>query len=103
VSNSSNFSHTNAQIIKCTVISDKATALLDNNKYSFRVDRSCDKITIKNAIESLLNVKVVKINTCNLPIKRSDLNQKYRGYTPKYKKAIVTLAEGDVISLFPDN
>jgi large subunit ribosomal protein L23 len=70
VINSSDFSYSNAQIIKYPIITDKATRLLENNQYSFVVDRYSDKITIKNAIEDLFNVKVIKINTCRLPRKK---------------------------------
>ena len=55
-----------------------------------------------NPIEYLFNVKVVKINTCRLPRKKKRVG-KYIGWKPKYKKAIVTLSEGDVINLFTEN
>ena len=94
--------HSNAQIIKYPIITDKATRLLENNQYSFIVDRYSNKITIKVAIEYLFNVKVKKINTCHLPRKKRRVGQ-YIGWKPKYKKAIVTLSEGDRINLFTDN
>ena len=97
--NSSNY---NAQIIKYPIITDTATRLLENNQYSFIVDRYSDKITIKAAIEYLFNVKVVKVNTCRLPRKKKRVG-KYIGWKPQYKKAIVSLAEGDVINLFTEN
>ena len=100
--NSSYFRISNAQIIKYPIITDKATRLLENNQYSFIVDRDSNKIAIKVAIESLFNVTVVKINTCRLPRKKKRVG-KYIGYKPQYKKAIVTLSEGDVINLFTDN
>lgn len=100
--NSLNLSHSYAQIIKYPIITDKATRLLENNQYSFIVDRYSDKLSIKAAIEFLFNVKVVKINTCRLPLKKKRVG-KYLGWKPQYKKAIVTLAEGDVINLFTDN
>ena len=65
-----NSSNSNTQIIKYHIITDKATRLLENNQYSFIVDRYSDKITIKAAIEYLFNVKVVKVNTCRLPRKK---------------------------------
>jgi large subunit ribosomal protein L23 len=102
VINSSNFSRSHAQVIKYPIITDKATRLLENNQYSFIVDRSSDKITIKSAIEYLFNVKVIKINTCCLPRKKKRVG-KYIGWKPQYKKAIVTLSEGDVINLFTDS
>ena len=98
----SDFSRSNAEIIKYPIITDKATRLLENNQYSFRVDRYSDKTSIKAAIEYLFTVKVIKINTCRLPRKKKRVG-KYIGWKPQYKKAIVTLSEGDVINLFTDS
>lgn len=100
--NSSDFSRSRAQIIKYPIITDKATRLLQTNQYSFIVDRDSDKLTIKAAIEYLFNVKVIKINTCHLPRKKKRIG-KYIGWKPQYKKAIVTLSEGDVINLFTES
>jgi len=102
VINSSDFSRSSAQVIKYPIITDKATRLLENNQYSFIVDPSSDKITIKAAIEYLFDVKVIKVNTCSLPRKKKRVG-KYIGWKPQYKKAIVTLSEGDVINLFTEN
>jgi len=93
---------TNANIIKYPLITDKATRLLENNQYSFIVDRNSDKITIKNTIEYLFDVKVTKVNSCRLPRKKKRVG-KYIGWKAQYKKAIVTLAKGDVIDLFTEN
>ena len=98
--NSSNVS--NANIIKYPLITDKATRLLENNQCSFIVDRDSDKITIKNTIEYLFDVKVIKVNSCRLPRKKKRVG-KYVGWKPQYKKAIVSLAKGDVIDLFTEN
>jgi len=97
-----NSSDYNTQVIKYPIITDKATRLLENNQYSFIVDRYSDKITIKAAIEYLFNVKVIKVNTCRLPRKKKRVG-KYMGWKPQYKKAIVSLSEGDVINLFTEN
>lgn len=99
---SSDFSRSKIQVIKYPIITDKATRLLENNQYSFVVDRYSDKITIKNAIEYLFDVKVIKVNTCKLPRKQKRVG-KYIGWKPQYKKAVVTLSEGDVINLFTDS
>ena len=99
---SSDFSLSNAQIVKYPIITDKATRLLENNQYSFIVDRYSDKSSIKTAIEYLFHVKVIKINTCRLPRQKKRVG-KYIGWKPQYKKAIVTLSEGDVINLFTDS
>ncbi|HAJ62473.1 MAG TPA: 50S ribosomal protein L23, partial [Cyanobacteria bacterium UBA8543] len=52
--------------------------------------------------EYLFNVKVIKVNTCRLPRKQKRVG-KYIGWKPQYKKAIVSLKEGDVINLFTEN
>ena len=100
--NSSDLNETNINIIKYPIITDKATRLLANNQYSFVVDPKSDKPTIKSAIEYLFDVKVIKINTAHLPKKKKRVG-KYIGWKPQYKKAIVSLSEGDVINLFTEN
>jgi len=102
VTNSSNSSRSSVQIVKYPIITDKATRLLENNQYSFIVDPYSDKTRIKTAIEDLFDVKVIKINTCHRPRKKKRVG-KYIGWKPQYKKAIVTLSEGDVINLFTDS
>jgi len=92
----------NANIIKYPIITDKSTRLLEKNQYTFIVDRYSNKITIKEAIEYLFNVKVTKVNTCRLPRKKKRVG-KYIGWKPQYKKAIISLAESDVINLFTEN
>lgn len=98
--NSQKFNST--QIIKYPLITDKATQLLENNKYSFIADHYSNKLEIKATIEALFDVKIIKINTCNRPKKKKRVG-KYIGWKPKYKKVIVTLLEGDVINLFTNN
>lgn len=102
MSNATNFARNQSQIIKYPIITDKATRLLENNQYSFVVDRYSDKPNIKTAIENLFNVKVIKVNTCRLPRKKKRVG-KYIGWKPQYKKTIVTLAEGEIINLFTNN
>ena len=102
MNNSPKLDSNQAQIIKYPIITDKATRLLEKNQYSFVVDRYCKKPTIKAAIESLFDVKVIKVNTSRLPRKKKRVG-KYIGWKPQYKKTIVTLSEGDVINLFTDN
>ena len=90
------------QIVKYPIITDKATRLLENNQYTFIVDRYSNKISIKSAIEQLFDVKVTKVNTCCLPRKKKRVG-KYIGWKSQYKKAIVTLSKGDIINLFTEN
>jgi large subunit ribosomal protein L23 len=102
VVDSSYFNRSINDIIKYPIITDKATRLLENNQYSFVVNPSSDKLTIKAAVEYLFDVKVIKVNTCRLPRKKKRVG-KYIGWKPQYKKAIVSLAKGDVIDLFTEN
>ncbi len=86
-------------VIKAPVISEKSYGLLDDNKYTFVVDPRSNKTEIKQAIERLFDVKVLKVATQNRrgKIKRRGLTV---GKRPDTKRAIVTLAEGDEIELF---
>jgi len=97
---SENLGHT--QIIKYPIVTDKTTQLLEKNQYTFIVDREANKLFIKRAIEYLFKVKVVKVNTCNLPKKQKRVG-KYIGWKSQYKKAIITLSKGDIINLFTEN
>ena len=76
--------------------------LIENNQYSFIVDRNSTKLTIKAALESLFKVKIIKINTCRLPRKKKRVGKSI-GWKAQYKKAIVTLSENSTINLFADN
>lgn len=97
-----NSDHPNVQIIKYPLITDKATRLLEKNQYSFIVDRYSNKQKIKTAVEYLFDVKVLRVNTCRLPRKQKRVGR-YLGWKPHYKKAVITLEEGDVINLFTEN
>ena len=102
MTNSLYFNRSIINNIKYPIITDKATGLLENNQYSFIVNPSSDKLTIKAAIEYLFDVKVTKVNTCQLPRKKKRVG-KYLGWKSQYKKAIVTLADGDTINLFAES
>jgi large subunit ribosomal protein L23 len=82
-------------------VTEKATLLLEQNKYVFEVIPKATKPQIKAAIESLFEVKVTRVNTLNPPRKKRRVG-KFVGYKAQYKRAIVTLAEGDSITLFPE-
>ncbi|MEM7647556.1 MAG: 50S ribosomal protein L23 [Cyanobacteria bacterium P01_A01_bin.70] len=90
-----------ADLIRRPLITEKATLLLENNQYTFEVAPKANKPEIKAAIEELFDVKVVGISTANLPRKKRRVGR-FEGFRPHYKRAVVTLAEGDSIPLFPD-
>ncbi|MEM8612810.1 MAG: 50S ribosomal protein L23 [Cyanobacteria bacterium P01_H01_bin.105] len=88
-------------IIRKPLITEKATLNLENNQYTFEVAPKATKPEIKAAIEALFDVKVIGISTMNPPRKKKRLGR-FVGYKPTYKRAVVTLIEGDTIPLFPD-
>lgn len=87
------------QIIVRPLITEKNTILMESNQYSFEVLREASKPEIKRAIESIFNVTVTRVNTLNV---RGKMRRRGRevGYTRDWKKAIVTLADGDRIEIF---
>ena len=90
-----------ADLILRPIVTEKATLLLEQNKYVFEVILKASKPEIKAAIESLFDVKVTGVNTIRPPRKKRRVG-KFVGYKAQYKRAIVTLAEGDSITLFPE-
>ena len=87
------------QIIIRPLITEKNTNWMMFNKYSFEVERNATKPQIKRAIENIFNVTVTKVHTMNVRGKRRRRGREF-GYTRDWKKAIVTLVEGDRIDLF---
>ncbi|MCI6809135.1 MAG: 50S ribosomal protein L23 [Spirochaetia bacterium] len=81
------------------VVSEKASALREQNKYVFIVHTEATKTQIKEAVAKLFNVKVVSCTTMNVLGKMKRLRGK-PGRTASYKKAIVRLANGETISAF---
>ena len=80
------------------VITEKSTVVSEYNKVIFRVAIDADKPTIKEAIENLFKVKVTKVNT----IKVKGKTKRFKGTLgrrPDYKKAIVTLEDGQSIDI----
>jgi len=99
VIDSIDFNHNITNIIKYPVLSNKGLELMQYNRYSFFVNKYSNKVSIKTAIENLFNVKVIKVNTCNLPKKKKRFG-KYQGYKSQYKKALITVAKGFTINTF---
>ncbi|GAL93008.1 MAG: 50S ribosomal protein L23 [Microcystis wesenbergii TW10] len=90
-----------ADLILKPIVTEKATLLLEQNKYVFDVALKATKPEIQAAIELLFEVKVTKVNTSR-PSRQKKRVGRFLGYKPQYKRAIVTLAEGDSITLYPD-
>ena len=86
-------------IIIAPVITEKSAKTAENgNKIIFRVKNDANKVQIKQAIEKIWNVKVLRVNTINVKPKYKRVGR-YAGTTSRYKKAIVTLAEGSKIEI----
>lgn len=86
------------------IVTEKMTELGENrNQFGFIVDKRANKIAIKKAIEEMYDVNVVNINTMRYGGKaksRFSRTGVILGKTPSYKKALVTLAEGDNIDFY---
>ena len=86
------------EIIRAPVITEKSTIISEHNQVSFRVPVTATKPEIRAAIEGLFKVKVTAVNT----IRQKGKVKRFRGTIgkrPDYKKAIVTLKEGDSIDI----
>ena len=83
------------------VVSEKSYGLLDNGVYTFVVDRHATKIDVRDAVEQIFNVRVVKVNTMNRKGKRKRNRRTFTfGKRADTKRAVVTLAPGNKIDLF---
>ena len=83
------------------VVSEKSYMLLEDNAYTFEVHPSSSKPEIKDAVETIFDVDVLKVNTLIRKGKRKKNRRTNSwGTRPSRKRAIVTLAEGDSIELF---
>lgn len=88
------------EIIKTARLTEKGTIQQEKcNQYTFMVDPRANKIQIRRAIEELFKVKVVAVRTMNVRGKPRRKGQPSEGRTARWKKAIVTLKEGDRIVL----
>jgi len=86
------------------IVTEKATAISEaNNRYSFRVSPELNKHQIKDAVEKLYGVKVVGVSTMNYDGKKKQRYTKsgiIRGKVAAFKKAVVTVAEGETIDFY---
>ena len=89
---------TSYDVLKNILRTEKGANMLAENKYLFRVRLDANKVQIKQAVEEIYNVKVVKVNTVKMYGKWKRLRYQV-GKTPDWKKAIVTLKQGDKIEM----
>ena len=87
-------------VVRTLQITEKGTRLTGaENKYIFKVDPRANKVEIKAAVEKLFNVGVVRVNTMNYLGKMKRERTPHYGRKPSWKKAVVTLKQGDKIDL----
>jgi large subunit ribosomal protein L23 len=80
-------------------ITEEATRVAELNKYIFKVASEADKRQIREAVEGLYGVKVISVNIINIPGKKRTRGRT-TGWKSGYKKAIITLKEGNKIEFF---
>ena len=86
-------------IIIRPIITEHSYDMIEKNKYTFEVARDANKIEIAKAVEEIFGVTVTKVNTMNVKPKKKRVRY-IAGYTRTWKKAMVTLADGDTIEIF---
>ena len=87
------------EIIIRPIVSERSYSEMEENKYTFEVHKDANKYQIKDAVEELFNVKVTSVNTINVKPKTKRVRH-VAGQTRSWKKAIVTVAEGQSIEIF---
>ena len=90
-------------VLKKPLVTEKVSALNEKGKYGFIVDAEANKVEIKKAVEKQYGVNVERVNTMKVMGKMKTRYTKtgvLSGRRPNYKKAIVTLAEGEVIDFY---
>lgn len=87
------------QVIIRPVISEHSYDMMGDNCYTFEVAKEANKVEIKQAVEAIFDVTVVKVNTLNVKPKPKRVRYQI-GKTRSWKKAMVTLKEGDTIEMF---
>jgi len=88
-------------LIKYPILTEKTIRLMEQNQYSFAVDRKSNKTAVKSALEKLFDVKVISVNMSLLPLKRRRVG-KFLGIKARYKRAIFKLAPENSITLFEE-
>lgn len=86
-------------ILIAPIITEKSTKLIEQNQYTFEVNKSATKTTVKKAVEQIFKVKVTQVKIINEEKQKRRVGQ-HQGFTPAVKKAIVTLAEGHHLDVF---
>lgn len=93
-----------SEVILKPIVTEKVNKQTEKfNRYTFAVDKRANKLEIKKAVETFYNVRVNDVNTSVVPgkaITRMTKSGVYSGVKPGYKKATITVADGDSIDLY---
>ena len=92
------------QVIKEPHITEKATDLIEQNKYVFKVFQKANKVEIKKAVKALYGAEVEKVNMIHTAPKKRRVGRHQgwrKGLKKGYKKAVVTLKQGEKIEILP--
>lgn len=93
-----------SEVLIKPILTEKANAQQEKlRRYAFKVNRKANKLEIKKAIESFYGVNIIDVNTSVVPGKNKTRFTKagyIQGRKPPYKKALVTVAEGETIDLY---
>ena len=87
------------QVILRPIISERSYDLINDNRYTFEVAKKANKVEIGQAVEAIFDVTVLNVNTMNVSGKPKRLRYA-KGMTRSWKKAIVTIADGQSIEAF---
>lgn len=90
-------------VLKKPLVTEKISALNEKGIYGFIVDLNANKVEIKKAVEKTYGVNVEKVNTMRYQGKKKSRQTKSKivtGRAPSFKKAIVTVADGDIIDFY---
>lgn len=91
-------------VIYCPVLTEKSMKLMqEENKITLKVNKNANKIEIKTAFENLYQAKVESVAIVNVIAKATTRGGRYKGYIQGYKKAIVTLKDGESVKFFNED
>ena len=87
------------EVIIRPIITEHSFDMMEENTYTFEVAKDANKVEIRQAIEAIFNVHVEKVNTLNVKSKPKRVRY-HAGHTRTWKKAMVTLKQGETIEIF---
>ncbi len=91
------------EVIIAPVITEKTMSLMqEQNKVTVKVSPKANRAEVKKAFEAVFGVKVLNVNIVNVPSKSTTRGGRYKGTISGFKKAVVTIAEGEALDLFKE-